>query len=83
MMWNGFGGNWGGMMAMGALMMVLFWGAVIVLVVWAVRSLARGGSGSQMAMPPGGRAVDILKERYARGEITKDQYEAMRRDIET
>ncbi|MHB1005000.1 MAG: SHOCT domain-containing protein [Chloroflexota bacterium] len=28
-----------------------------------------------------GRALEILKERYARGEITRDEYEQMRRDL--
>ncbi|MBI3079925.1 MAG: SHOCT domain-containing protein, partial [candidate division NC10 bacterium] len=30
----------------------------------------------------GGRALDILKERYAKGELTREQFEAMRRDLE-
>lgn len=29
-----------------------------------------------------GRAIDILKERYARGEITKDQFNEMRKEID-
>jgi len=31
----------------------------------------------------GGRALEILKERYAKGELTREQFEAMRRDIES
>ncbi len=48
---------------------------MVLLVIWAVRQLApAGGTGS--------RALEILKERYARGELTREQYEQMRRDLE-
>jgi len=72
----------------GGLMMLLVWGGLIALAVLVVRALTRpvsrqpGGSGG----PSGStidRALEILKERYARGEITKDQYESMRRDLQT
>ncbi len=84
MMWGGFG--WGWMMVVGMLFMVLFWGAIIALVVWGIRALNRGGArpeGPNEPLPPRGRALDILQERYARGEITKEQYDAMRKDLET
>jgi putative membrane protein len=46
-----------------------------VLALRAVREMASTkGEGS--------RAMEILKERYARGEITREQYEQMRRDLE-
>ena len=71
---GGFGGWW--------LLGMLFWVAVIVgvvaLVVWAVRSAGRGAS----AAAPGGDALTVLKLRYARGEITREQFEQMRNDIE-
>jgi putative membrane protein len=70
-------GSWGlGHMAIGGLLLVLFWGTVIVLVVLAVRWL--GGGAHQ---PPGARraALDILEERFARGEIDKDEFEERRR----
>ena len=66
-------GAWGlGMMVM----MLVFWGLVIAGVVVAIRWLAgQGGrSGSD-------RALDILRERYARGEINKDEFEAKQRDL--
>nr|WP_299246420.1 hypothetical protein [uncultured Halomonas sp.] len=64
-------GNYGwGHMLFGGLMMVLFWGAVIALVVFLVRSLIRGrvevGDGVSRQRPT---ALDLLQERYARGEI--------------
>ncbi len=49
---------------------------VIILVVWAVRRFTeRGGqSGSQSAR-------DIVQQRYARGEITREQYQQMLNDL--
>jgi putative membrane protein len=37
--------------------------------------------GEKDAVQRGSRALDILKERYARGEINKEQFEEMRRDL--
>jgi putative membrane protein len=80
-----YGFNWG-WMVLGGLLMVFFWGALIVAVVLAVQALTRAGSrrpveatGTPDATP--GRALEILKERYARGEITKEQYDSMRHDL--
>lgn len=68
------GGRWLVMV----LMMLLFWGALAVLVVWLVRSthgLDRGPVPSPPAAPPpSSRAHDLLAERYARGEIDEDEY---------
>lgn len=70
-------GGWSlGHMAIGGFMMILFLAAIIVLVVLAVRWL--GGSHAQPA--PGRKAaLDILEERFARGEIDKDEFEERRR----
>jgi putative membrane protein len=71
MMWG-----WGmGMMVM----MLVFWGLVIGGVVLLVRWLAGLGSGRE----GGGRdrALEILRERYARGEIDREEFESRRRDL--
>lgn len=57
---------------------VLVWVVIIVAVV----GLVRGLGGRRNEMPMSGSAMKILKARYARGEIDKDQYERMRRDLE-
>ena len=68
------------------LMMVAFWGGFITLVIWAVRGFPRASStqsssdGSAVSL--GTSALEILKERYARGDVTKDQFEEIRRDLE-
>lgn len=68
----------GWFMLFGGILFVLFWGAIIFLIVWAVRRSSQGhGAGT-----PGNRsALDIAKERYARGEITKEQYEQIKKDL--
>lgn len=77
MMWHGMDGSgWGwGMMGIGWLFMLLFWALVIVGIVALVRWFGGGPAGG------GRRARDILNERYAKGEITKEQFEQMKRDI--
>ncbi len=75
MMMYGFGYGW-----MGYLMMFIFWGIIIVgafaLIRWLVQNTRGGGQA-----PQGGGALDILKERYARGELSKEQFESMKKDI--
>lgn len=80
-MWWGDGGmpGWGwAWMGMGWLTMALFWGAVIWTVVWVVRRLAdrpQAGPGERPS------ALDIVRERYARGEISRDEFEQLRGDL--
>ena len=75
-MWNGMGfGNWGWGGGMG---MVLFWGALIVVIVLVVRSLGNDAAARKDDKTP----LQILKERYARGEIGKDEFEQKQRDLE-
>lgn len=77
MMW---GPGWGpGYGLFGWLMMLLFWILIIVGAVLIIRWLvAETGSRGAAA---GDTTLDILKRRYAKGEITKDQFEAMKRDL--
>jgi len=73
MMWPygfGFMGWW--MVLLG----IVFWGGLIVLIVWGIRRL------SGCCGPVQGRnALDIAKERYARGEVSKEQFEQLKRDL--
>ncbi len=75
-----YGGGWGGWgwMAFGWLTMVVFWGLVIVGVVAAIRWASRIPSArSDSSDTP----VEILRRRYAAGELTKEQFEAMKQDV--
>ena len=71
----GWGGGWYGMI-FGPLFMILVLAAVIAAAVLIVRWL---GGPWQGAPPPHYTPLDILKERFARGEIDKDEYEERRR----
>ncbi len=85
MMWSQymFGYGWGGMLV-GSLMMLLFWGSLIALVVIAVRAFTGSGSSSNTGQAGSSEtALNILKKRYARGEINKEEYEGIRRNLET
>ena len=73
MMW----GMWGsGMMVFGFLFWVLVIAALVAAVWWL---LARQGLASSLTA--GDRAVEILRERYARGEISREEFEARRKDL--
>jgi putative membrane protein len=71
-MWEG-----GWMFLYGPLMMVAFVAAVVAVIVLLVRWL--GDHRSAGHAPTGNDALDILKERFARGEIDKEEYEERKR----
>jgi putative membrane protein len=69
----------GGILMM--LPMLLFWG----LILWGGIVLVRTLSQKKQDVRPlttAGTALAILKERYAKSEISRDEYEAMKKDIE-
>jgi putative membrane protein len=66
----------------GLLLMVLLWVGLIALAVWLVRALfpqADRSQGGPAVQGPGAR--DILDRRYARGEITREEYEVIRETL--
>ncbi len=70
----------GGMMGIGmgfgmAVIMVLFWGAII----WLVISLI--SAGTQKSEETSESSLTILKKRYARGEVTREQYLEMEKQL--
>lgn len=70
---------WGFGMIFGPLFFVLLLALVIAVAVLLVRWLAGPWQGSSQAVPPGRTPLDILRERFARGEIDKDEFEERRR----
>ncbi|TAJ79765.1 MAG: SHOCT domain-containing protein [Sphingobium sp.] len=72
----GWGGGWSGMI-FGPLIMIL----VLALPVAAVVLLIRWLGGSPRSASPGQTPLDILRERYARGEIDKEEFEERRRTL--
>ena len=67
-------------MGIGWLVMLAFWAAVIGLVVLLVRRMTGPSAGSTHAT--GESAMDVLRRRYAAGEITREQYREMREVLE-
>ncbi|MFO7638206.1 MAG: SHOCT domain-containing protein [bacterium] len=64
-------------MGLGIIVWVVLLGGVAALVVWALRQYApRGGAHTDPD------ALEILRRRYARGEVTREQYEQMKRDLQ-
>ncbi|HEY8633914.1 MAG TPA: SHOCT domain-containing protein [Candidatus Dormibacteraeota bacterium] len=71
MMWGYFdGGNWLWM----AGMMVVFWGGIVVLAVYAIRAFT-GPKSNDLA-------IDLLRRRLAGGEITHEEFEKTRKALQ-
>lgn len=73
-MWSGLEGMGWGWIGLGLVHMVVFWGVVLLAFFALVRWLSGGASG----VP---NALDILKARYAKGELTREQFEQMKREL--
>jgi|Deesub1362A_J573_1020465.scaffolds.fasta_scaffold00151_23 putative membrane protein len=79
----GYGGGYG-MMGYGWaifswIFFIVFWVAIILLIIWLYKQIK--GSDTRHTSPAE-TPLEILKKRYARGEITREQYEEMRKEIE-
>lgn len=79
MMWgyDGFGFG-GGLMGIG---MLVFWGLIIAAIVMLARGFG-GRSGRSEPSLAEKTGLDILRERYARGEIDSSEFAQKRRDLE-
>ncbi len=75
-----WGHGWGGMI-FGPLMMIAFIALTVAVVVLVVRWLG-GGVGGPAQGPKPKAALEILEERFARGEIDKDEFEDRRRALQ-
>ena len=64
--WMAFGGVW----------MVIFWGGIIALIVWGIKKLTERGSSTEKEKP-----LEIAKERYAKGEISREEFEQIKKGL--
>ncbi len=62
------------------LLMTVFWIAVIIGIIYFVKWVTSTGKGREIKQEE--TALDILKKRYARGEISKEEFERMKQDIQ-
>ncbi len=65
-----FGGPW----------MIIFWVVIVALIVWGVIALTKRGT-SASDTPQKREPLDIAKERYAKGEISKEELEQIKKDL--
>ena len=63
-------------MAFGGLWMVIFWGGLIALIVWGIAKLSGQGKTTPKHDP-----LDVAKERYAKGEISREEFEQLKKDL--
>ena len=75
MWYNGWQSGWGGLIV--GVMMILFWAAVIGGIYLVIRSLIRSGSLYRPERTP----MDILQERYAKGEISDADYDRIKQKL--
>jgi len=76
MMGGGYGMGW-----FGPIIMIAFWIAVIVGIVFLVRWLIISTRSAGQSTYHEDSALEILKRRYARGEIGKEEFEEKKRDL--
>ena len=67
-------------MVFGGIVSIFFWAGIMALVVWAISALARR-DGSRPPSASKQDPLDIARERYAKGEITKDEFGQMKKDL--
>ncbi len=65
---GGFWGPW-------ILFPLLFWGGIVFLIAWTVTRIFPRGRGDDRSEGPRDSAEEILRERFARGEINAEEYE--------
>lgn len=69
-MMNGFGGMWFGW---------IFWIVILAVIIWVVIQFTNRKN--NIGQSSGESPLDILKKRYANGEISKDEFDRMKKDL--
>ena len=63
-------------MIVGIIFMLIIWGGLIALAILSFRWFAKHNTSVEKQTP-----LEIAKERYAKGEITKEQFEQIKKDL--
>ncbi len=56
--------------------MLIFWGGLIALIIWGITKLSRRNGSTPKRNP-----LDIAKERYAKGEISREEFDQLKKDL--
>jgi putative membrane protein len=80
------GGMMGGFGLIGLLLNLVVIAGIVLLVIWAVRQFSSNGQGTGLLgqlnnRPAEATPREIVAERYARGEITREQYQEILSDL--
>jgi putative membrane protein len=75
-----WGGGWGHMF-FGGFMMLFFWAGFIALIAVAVRWVTSGSAGNNQLSTSARTPRQILDERFARGDIDKDEFEERKKAL--
>lgn len=65
----------------GAILMIVFWVLIIIVIISLIRYLRGDHHYRRHYRESEKTPLEILKERYAKGEITKDDFERMKKDL--
>lgn len=74
----GYGMFGGQFMWVGMLLHLLLVVGVVLLIIWIIKKLTH----PKTVSVDSSKAIDILKERYAKGEITKEEYDGIKKDLQ-
>lgn len=75
----GMMGGWGTFGWLGLLIQFLFWGGILALVAWAITRIFPSRRDGEQAEARRNPAEELLRARFARGEISAEEYEERRR----
>lgn len=82
-MMNGFDGGmmggWGAFGWLAMLIQLLFWGGILALIAWAITRIFPGQRSDKHTSSHTDSAEELLRSRFARGEISAEEYEERRR----
>ncbi|AOV99456.1 SHOCT domain-containing protein [Dehalococcoides mccartyi] len=78
--WSSAGWGW---MIFGGIFMLIFWCAIIGVIIWGIIHLTKKGQNPSSGSTATEKThyMDVLKERYAKGEITKAEFDQMKKDL--